>query len=247
MNVLLSLAFAAMAKPPGAASWNAEALVAKNLEARGGAEALGAIHSLRLTGKMLVGGGQKIDWVETLNRPDQIREDLTIGGMTQTWAWDGKESWTINPFQGRREPERVPAEDAKGLVEDAPIGGALQYAKEQGWPIRYLGTDDIEGTLAHELEVQRPGGDVMLVWLDPDYFLQIRTLSRRTEHGVLVEAQEDFGDYEKVGSVWFPFLIEMGPKGGSSDDRTKAQVEKAEANVAVDAALFAFPAPPAGK
>jgi hypothetical protein len=244
MIALLSLAFAAMAKPPPAEpTWTADALVAKNLEARGGADALAAIHSLRLTGKMLA-GSMKIDWVETLGRPDSVREDLTIGGMTQVWAWDGKESWTINPFQGRREAERVPAEDAKGLIEDAPIGGALAYAKAQGWPIRYLGTEDIEGTAAYKLEIARPGGDVQSVWLDPDYFLQIRTLSRRTEHGVLVESQEDFGDYEKVEGVYFPFLIEMGPKGGSSADRMKIQIETAEANGTVDAALFAFPTPP---
>ena len=77
------------------------------------------------------------------------------------------------------------------------------------------------------------------MYLDPDYFLEIRTVNRRIEHGVPVETVVDYGDYEKVAGVFLPFSQESGIKGSS--DRQKVQFDKAEANVAVGDDVFHFP------
>jgi hypothetical protein len=241
LSLLLMLIASQPAHGRPAPSWTADALVARNLEARGGARALEAIRSVRWTGHLLVGGGLEIDWTQVQERPNHVRSEITLQGLTQITAWDGTTAWRIDPFGGRREPERIPDEDAKGLVEDAPIDGALLDAKGHGWPIRYLGVDDVDGTPAHQLQISRPNGDLQLVWLDPDAFLEIRVLSRRTEHGVLVEAQTDLGEYEKVAGVYFPFLMEFGPKGAPPTDRAKVQIERADPNVTVDPTLFRLP------
>jgi hypothetical protein len=82
-------------------------------------------------------------------------------------------------------------------------------------------------------------GDISYVYLDPDYFLEIRVIDQRTEQGAQVEVETDLGDYEKVNGVYFPFSIEAGSKG--STDKQKTIIEKAEANVPVDDAIFEFP------
>ena len=82
-------------------------------------------------------------------------------------------------------------------------------------------------------------GDISYVYLDPDYFLEIRILDERTEQGAQVEVESDFGDYEKVAGVYFPFSIEAGNKGAS--DKQKIIIEKGEANIPVDDAIFNFP------
>jgi len=48
------------------------------------------------------------------------------------------------------------------------------------------------------------------------------------------------GDYEKIGGVFVPFSIEAGRKG--DPDKQKIVIEKAEANVPVEDAIFHFPA-----
>ena len=60
------------------------------------------------------------------------------------------------------------------------------------------------------------------------------------EQGAQVEVETDLGDYEKVNGVYFPFSIEAGSKG--STDKQKTIIEKGEANVPVDDAIFEFPA-----
>lgn len=237
--LIASVEFAQEQKAP-----TIDELVAKNIEAKGGADALRALKSLRLTGKVLVSQGQiEFRYVQTTKRPGEIRTEATLQGMTAIQAYDGKEGWRVSPFQGRKDPEKMSTDDAKSLIEDAEIEGPLFDWKAKGSTVDYLGTEDVDGTLAYKLKVARKNGDVNFVYLDPDHFLEIRILTQRIEHGAQVEVETDLGDYEKVGGVFIPFSEEAGSKGSS--DKQKTIIEKGEANVAVDDAVFRFPAPAA--
>jgi hypothetical protein len=216
-------------------------LVAKHIQAKGGAGALHALQSLRLTGKMLVRGDQlELAVSETKKRPASVRQEATMQGLTAVQAYDGAEAWRIMPFQGRKDPEKMSPDDAKELIEDANIDGPLIDWQAKGSTVEYLGREDVEGTQAYKLRVVRKNGDVTVVYLDPDAFLEIREVTQRLEHGAQVETQTDFGDYEKIGGVFFPMSIESGRRGSSEKEKTN--FDKGEANVPVDDAIFHFPA-----
>jgi hypothetical protein len=216
-------------------------LVSKNIEAKGGVDALRSLESLRLTGKMLVEQGKiELSYLQTKKRPGEVRTEATLQAMTQVEAYDGKEGWKISPFQGRKDPERMSADDVKSLMEDAEIDGPLVDWKAKQSTVDYVGTEDVDGTLAYKLKVVRKNGDVNFVYLDPDHFLEIRILTQRIKHGAQVEVETDLGDYEKINGVFIPFSIETGRKG--DPDKQKIVIDKAEANVPVDDAIFHFPA-----
>jgi hypothetical protein len=215
-------------------------LVAKNVAAKGGADALRALQSVRFTGKMLVNEGQiQLGYAETKKRPDEVRTEATLQGMTAVEAYDGNEGWRIAPFQGRKDPEKMSADDVKPLMEDAEIDGPLVNWKEKGSTLEYVGREDVDGTSAYKVKVVRKNGDVNFVYLDPDHFLEIRILTQRIRHGAQEETETDVGDYEKIGGVFIPFSIETGRKG--DPDKQKVVIEKAEANVPVDDTIFHFP------
>jgi len=217
-------------------------LVSKNIEAKGGSDALHALQSLRLTGKMLVNEGQiQLAYLQTKKRPGEVRTEGTLQGMTNVQAYDGKEGWKISPFQGRKDPEKMSADDVKSLMEDAEIDGPLVDWQAKQSTVDYLGTEDVDGTLAYKLKVVRKNGDVSFVYLDPDHFLEIRILTQRIKHGAQEEVETDLGDYEKTAGVFVPTSIESGRKG--DPDKQKIIIDKAEANVPVDDAMFHFPAP----
>ncbi len=236
----LSLVLLAAATPVFA--YTADELAAKNVAAKGGAEQIAAIHSLRLSGKLLVNGDTlQLRLVTLVARPGEIRQEAELQGLTVVQAYDGKQGWKINPFQGRKDPEKMSADDAKSLGEDAAdFTGALVDYKSKGYTLDYLGTEDVDGTEAYKLRVTRPNGDLSFVFLDPDYFLEIRTIDRRIEHGVPKETVTDYGDYEKVAGVYLPFEQVSAPKG--STDRQKVEYDKAEVNTSPDASLFRLPA-----
>jgi hypothetical protein len=215
-------------------------LVAKNIEAKGGASALRDLGTLRLSGKMLVQEGQiQLAYLQIKKRPEDVRTEASLQGMTQIEAYDGKDGWRISPFFGRKDPERMSADDVKALVEDAEMDGPLVDWKAKGNTVEYLGTEDVDGTPAHKLKVTRKNGDVSLVYLDPDHFLEIRVVTQRTRHGAYEEVETDLGDYEKVGGVFVPTSIEFGSKG--SPDKQRIIIDKVEGNVPVDDAIFHFP------
>ena len=244
LNLIISVVFAALIVPAGFAQNEnqptVDQLVSKNIEAKGGATALHDLQTLRLTGKMLVRQGQiELGYLETEKRPDDVRIEGSLQGMTQIEAYDGKQGWRVSPFFGRKDPEHMSADDVKALVEDAEIDGPLVDWKEKGSTVEYLGTEDVDGTPAHKLKVVRKNGDVSFVYLDPDHFLEIRIVTGRMRHGAYEEVETDLGDYEKAGGVFVPTSIESGRKG--SQDKQRIIIDKVETNVPVNDAIFRFP------
>ena len=242
LPVVVALASAGQVKSAAAPpTYTADQLATRNIEAKGGLDSIHAIKSLRLTGHMRV----QQDTIELglgtwIKQPGSVRYEATLQGLTQVQAYDGTQAWQINPFQGRKDPEKLSANDAKGLGEDAAdFAGTLVDYKAKGYKLDYLGTEDIDGTDAYKLRVTRANGDLTTVYLDPDYFLEVRAVNRRIEHGDTIETVIDYGDYETVAGVFLPFSQESGVKG--SNDRQKVQFDKGEANVDAADGQFQFP------
>lgn len=225
----------------------ADELIAKNIAARGGMEKLQTIKTLRMEGQLIAGGGFKLAYTSTMKRPDKIRSEASVQGLTQVQAWDGQRGWSIQPFGGRKDPIPMSADDAKELAEQADIDGPLVNAGAKGNIVTYLGTEDVDGTNAHKLQMQLKDGNTLVIYLDPDAYLPIREIARRTLRGTQEVTQTDFGDYEQVNGVYFPFAITTGPKGGGDNSKMEISIDKAQANVPVEDAVFAFPAPAAKK
>jgi hypothetical protein len=217
-------------------------LIAKNIQARGGAEKIAAIKDLKLEGKLRVTGGfgtLELAYVQYRKAPDLTRVDATVQGLTQVQAWDGHSAWRISPFQGRKDPERLSDEDAKQIADDAVLTGLLVDSRKNGSRVEYVGTEDVDGTNAHKLKVSLKTGDTEYVYLDPDHFLEIRVVGQRRVRGTETEDITDYGDYEQVNGVYFPFSISSHSKDGGND--TSINIDKATANTAISDALFAFP------
>src|SRR6266542_797148 len=228
-----------------ARSLTVDEILAKYVEARGGLAKIEAIKSFRATGTVSFGGGDSaIEAVFGLvqKRPGMIRSETTIQGLTAVQAYDGQEGWSLQPFQGKRDAQKASADDARDLSQRADIEGPLVRWHEKGHRVEYLGTEDVDGTPAHKLRVTLKGGDTQYVFLDPDYFLEIRVETVARVRGTERITETDLGSYEQVAGVWFPFSIETGRKGGPRGSRIT--IDRAEANVEVEDGLFKFP--PAG-
>lgn len=212
-----------------AAAMTAEELVAKNLEARGGAAKLRAITTIHKVGKVRAGGGLEAKIESWTVAPEKYRSEFNLQGMTAVQAWDGRQAWSISPFGGRRDPQKLSADDAKDLIEQADIAGPLVDYKAKGNEVEYLGTEDIDGTDAHKLRVTLKNGDTQVLYLDPDQFLEIRVVYHRMVRGQEEVSATDLGEYEKVDGIYFPF--ESG----------RSHLDKVELNQPVDPKIFAFP------
>ncbi len=223
-----------------AQAMGADELIAKNIQARGGADKIAAIKDLKVEGKLRIGGTFELTFVQYEKAPNLTRFHATVQGLTQIQAWDGHSAWRVSPFQGRKDPERLSEDDSKSIADSAYLAGPLVDYKKQGSRVDYLGTEDVDGTNAHKLKVSLATGDTEYVYLDPDHFLEIRVVGQRRVRGTETEDITDYGDYEQVNGVFFPFSISSHSKDGGND--STITIEKAKANTAISDALFAFPA-----
>ena len=166
-----------------------------------------ALKVLRLAGRMRIQNDTlELGLVTLVKQPGSIRYEASLQGLTQVQAYDGAQAWQINPFQGRKDPEKLSADDAKSLGEDAAdFTGALVDYQAKKYKLDYLGTEDIDGTDAHKLRVTRPNGDITHALSRPGPLSRDPSVDRRIEHGVPVETVTDFGDYEQVEGVYLPF------------------------------------------
>ena len=240
-----SIFLLAVATP--ARSETAEELLAKNLEARGGADKLSAIHSYVTKGELRLPGDFKLSYTETRLRLDAgsdacaVRVDASIQGLTDVQVYDGKIAWHVNPFRGRKDPEQLNSDEARELADEGSIDGALLAAKTKGSKVEYLGREDIDGTQAYKLRVSQTDGTVFTYYLDPDVYLEIKVVEDRTIRGAEHETETNLGDYERVAGVYFPFSIASGPLNSPDSAKQVITVESAEANVDVPQSLFALP------
>lgn len=209
----------------------ADALVAKTLEASGGADKLRAIKSMHIVGRLRLGGGVEAKTESFAIAPDKIRFEFSLQGLTAVNAWDGKQAWAIQPFQGRRDPQKTSDDDAKSLILAADIAGPLIDWKAKGSRIEYLGTEDIDGTDAHKLRITFKNGDSRVSFIDPDHFLEIRIEDHQIIRGQEQVNTTDLGEYAMVNGVYFPF------------EQGQNHIESIEVNTPIDASIFAFPTP----
>src|SRR5690349_9469489 len=82
-----------------AVAQDAQSLVAKNLEARGGAAALDAIKNVSFDGRVVFPGDFEVTYKETRARigaGNADRVDFGLQGLDIVQAYDGHRGWKVN-------------------------------------------------------------------------------------------------------------------------------------------------------
>ena len=236
LSLLLMTALSFAAAP--LRSQTADDIIARYIARVGGLEKLQSISTIRRTGKFIGGGGFEAVVVQENRRPNHVREEFTLQGMTGITAWDGKEGWKINPFGGKKDAEALSEDDMHSILLDADFDEPLIGYRAKGNKVQLVGTDQVEGTDVYKLRVALPNGDTRLYYMDADSGVPIRMEETRIVRGTEQEFETTLGDYKPVNGWLVPFSIESGPKG---QDKTTVHYEKIEANVKLDDRRFARP------
>jgi hypothetical protein len=238
-DALVTLAGLALFAAPLSAQ-TADEYIARYLKTVGGMDKIQAVQTLRRTGKFTGGGGFEAAIVQENKRPNKVREEFVLQGLTGVNAYDGTTGWKIEPWQGKKDPEALSEEEMKSIVEDADFDEPLVNYQQKGNKVELVGMEQVEGTDAVKLKVTLASGDVRYYYLDTDYYVPIKIDMKRMIRGAEQEFETSLGDYKEVAGWYLPYAIETGVRG--SPDKQKITFEKIEANVAIDDSRFAKPA-----
>ena len=236
-TILTLLAATILFPVPGRAQ-SVDEVIAKNIQAHGGLERLKSVTTMRASGKFRA-GSFRAAFLQENKRPDKVREEFILQGLAQVRAYDGKAGWQVDPFGGRKDPELLAEDDMKNLVVEADIDGPLVDYQQKGHKAELMGHDSVEGTDCYKIKLTLKNADLRYYYLDADSFLELKLETQTMVRGAIKERETYYGDYEKVGGIYYPFAIETSAKG--NPDRVMLTVEKIEINVPLSDNLFSMP------
>jgi outer membrane lipoprotein-sorting protein len=241
MRLTRTLAVLALVAAPIAAQTpTLDQVLDKHFEAMGGKDKIAALQTVKLSIKQVF-GPQEVPATITWQRPNRIRMEFTLQGMTGVQAYDGKTAWQVMPFLGKNDPEEMTGDDLKDIIENADlVEGPLFNWQEKGHKVEFQGEDTVEGTPAWKLHVVRKDGDEETIWLDKDAYVEIKSESTHTRGDKQIQFESSYGDYKEVQGLLFPFSIAQKVKG--SEQGGTITVESIELDPKVDGAVFTMPA-----
>jgi outer membrane lipoprotein-sorting protein len=214
-------------------------IVAQHVAARGGAKALAAVRTLRMSGHAIEGPGREAIIRREIARPNRIRTEFEFQGTTGVYVWDGKGGWQVSPLDGSLDVVTMPPDAAAVSAEQADFEGPLVDWKKKGHKVDLVGTSTLAGGPAHDLKVTMKSGQVRHVWIDAATGEMVKSSSTRTVKGHKTEFEVLFGDYKETSGVRFARTIDMGVTGRPR--RMKIVVDNVEVNPALGDARFRRP------
>ena len=196
------------------AAQTVDEVIAKNIEARGGKDKIAAVQTVRAAGKMTMGPGWRCPFVMEWKAPNQIRQEFTIQGKSGVRAYDGTTAWMYMPIMGKAEPEKMAAEDAADMAQEADLigrpAGRLPAEGAPGAPGRQEGR---RGHRRLRVEVTLKNGDVVHEFIDAETYLTIKEEAKHKQGDQEVEVVTSIGNYQQVDGLTLPFSISSHDQG----------------------------------
>jgi outer membrane lipoprotein-sorting protein len=220
----------------------ADQIVQKHIEALGGAAKINSLQSLVVSGKASILGQTEAPLTIRIKRPNLMRMEITFQGQKIVQAFDGATAWTLNPMIGTG-PKQSSEEDTRAAQESSDfIGGNLVDYKSKGNTVELVDKENVEGVAVYKLKITKKSGSVEYDYLDAKSFLPIKTEGKRTQLGQEIVYESKIADYKPVEGVLMPFSLTQMVNGRLAMEIT---VEKMDANVPLDTAVFKMPEKPA--
>ena len=217
----------------------ADEIIARNLEAKGGADQWKAVNSLRMTGTMSIQGKQLPLTISSM-RPNYMRHEMNLQDFRIVQAFDGTTAWAVNPMLGDATPQRLPPEAAETIRTSAEFEGALVDYKAKGHTAELVGTETLNGKSVHHLKVSLKDGPVQHFYLDADTGLEVRvTQEVETGPNQTQALASEMSNYQRVNGILIPHRVKQLLDGKVVAEMT---ISKVEINAITDPSVFQMPA-----
>jgi len=209
------------------------------ITAIGGMDKINSIQTVIVAAKFS-GMGVDIPVMETVKRPDKVRQEMTFQGQQMTRAYDGTVAWGTNPFSGSKDPEKMNAEETKDMKERADFVEPIVNYKDKGSTVELLGKEDMDGTDVYKIKLTDKDGDITTFYFDAKSYLLIKAAGKRKMKEKEINFETVYGDYKSEDGYLMPHSFEV-KSGGDTGGGQKILIDKVEFNTPVDDSIFTMP------
>ena len=218
----------------------ADEVINKHFAAMGGKDKIGSIKTLKLVCSVEIAPGMKAPITMYYVNNQSMRIEVDVQGMQILSAVDGDSGWSINPLSGKKEPERMNADEIKESKDQMDLTGALFNYKEKGHSVEMLGKEDMEGTEVYKLKILKKSGDIQYDYIDAETYLLLKETTTHKFNDKETTGDVIFSDYRQVDGIMFAYSMENREAGAAQGQALK--VETVEINPTIDKNIFKMPA-----
>jgi len=208
-------------------------IVAKNIQAKGGAEKLKSVRSMKLTGH-LSGRGIQAPFTIWWKRPNLARQETEREGTVMVRAFDGATAWMMIGT----DVQEVAGPQAQAAREQADFESPLLDYKAKGHRVELVGLETLDGAKVYHLKLTTKSGQVQDIYLDADTGFEKQTSMAIDQGGQQVLLVSEPSDYREVDGIKLPFSVKQIANGNPISQLT---IDKVEFNVPVDEGIFKMP------
>jgi len=238
---LLAIFYLGRVETPSQANARAvDALVARNLAARGGAEAWRAVSSLRLTGRMDLGQGMHVPYVLDQKRPGKMCLEFVFDEEKAIQCTDGDSGWKLAPFRGRTTPEPMTEAELRETADSADLYGLLYGYAARGNVVELVGHEPVDGRDAFKFKVTLPKGGVRWLYLDAGTALEVKLEALRMVAGREWVVETRYSDWQASDGLLIAHRQETLTEGDKESHFLT--VDSVTVNPPLDDSRFAMPA-----
>ena len=214
-----------------------DAVLARHYDALGGLDLIQGIETMQGTGRMTVGPGMEAAFTRYAKRPNKVRLEIEIQGMTGVQAFDGETAWWFMPIMGQTSPEPMPDDMAAAMLREADMDGPLVNYEAKGNQVELIGMEDADGTAAYKLQVTLTTGDVQYYYIDAETFLLFKITGGLSMEGMEFEFETAFSDFRDIGGLMVPHHVDFTGMQGPGTTGVVI-IESLEINTEIDDSLF---------
>lgn len=225
----------------GSNAQTVDEVIASHIKAIGGNEKWASIKTMKMTGNIDIAPGMKAPFTMYFKNKNKFRFELEVQGLTMIQALDIDSGWSIVPFSGKTDAERMSPEEVKSSKQQADYTGDLINYKEKNNEVELLGKEDMEGTDTYKLKITRKDGDITYMYLDANSYLSLKETSKIKMQDKEFESATIPSNYKDVEGVKFAFALEL--RGGDSESSGQTMtIESIVINPEVKDDIFKMPA-----
>jgi hypothetical protein len=212
---------------------NLDKIIKKHIKAHGGVENWEAVQSMKITGNFTAFSIEK-PFKTIKARPGYYYSEFSLDKHDVIEAFDGKQGWTIDPWQEIDFPRKVNRAETNVFFQQSDFCTPLFHYKEDGYEMTLEGIKILEGQEVFKIKVVRPNGYSENWYLNTTTYLEFKSESQWIDFAYQLPSEAYYDDFREVNGVVLPFYIDR-----TFNIRNRITViENIEFNAEIDKSIF---------
>lgn len=210
LTKIIASAFIVLATSASTFAQTADEIVAKHIEAIGGADKWNAVKSLEMNMKTSV-QGMDVEIKSTVLTGKALKSTVSVMGQEMVTAVEGETGWMNAPAMmgGTGEPQDMPGALVKETRKQLEVGGALLNYKQKGTTLELLGKEKLDGAEVYKLKAVEKNGETTTYYISSTNYYTLKTSGKVSVQGKESDVDVSYSNFKQVDGLTFPFTREQ--------------------------------------